>query len=409
MLYDNAQLLRVYAHLARITGDHVALRVTEETIGFLRSDLAVTGGFASALDADTNGVEGLTYVWTPEQLAEVLGADDAAWAAELFTVTAAGTFEEGSSTLQLRHDPDDVDRYNSVRSRLSASRAERAQPARDGKVVTGWNAMTITALAEAGAGLDRPDWIDLASWCAGEILQRHIVDGRLRRSSLEGGVGEPLAMLDDHAALVTALLSLHQVTGERTWLDTGLDLLDKTIELFADPEASGSWYDAGSDAEGLLTRPRDPMDGATPAGTSLMAEALLTAAPLTPVDRGPLGAGEYAALADATLARGGVLLAKLPRSAGHWLAVVSAWVAGPLQIAVAQPGPEPSDLLTRARILAPGGTIVVGGTVDSMPLLEGRPPVEGRPAAYLCRGSVCGLPVTSAQDLADQLASTSAN
>jgi uncharacterized protein YyaL (SSP411 family) len=409
MLYDNAQLLRVYAHLARITGDHVALRVTEETIGFLRSDLAVTGGFASALDADTNGVEGLTYVWTPEQLAEVLGADDGAWAAELFTVTAAGTFEEGASTLQLRHDPDDVDRYNSVRSRLSATRAERAQPARDGKVVTGWNAMTITALAEAGAGLERPDWIDLATWCAGEILQRHIVDGRLRRSSLEGGVGEPLAMLDDHAALVTALLSLHQVTGERTWLDTGLDLLDKTIELFADPEASGSWYDAGSDAEGLLTRPRDPIDGATPAGTSLVAEALLTAAPLTPADRGPRRAGDYAALADATLARGAVLLAKLARSAGHWLAVVSASVAGPVQIAVAQPGPEPSELLSQARVLAPGGTIVVGGTVDSLPLLEGRPPVEGRPAAYLCRGSVCGLPVTSAQDLADQLASTSAN
>ena len=409
MLYDNAQLLRVYAHLARITSDPLAQRITEETVAFLEADLKVVGGFASALDADTDGVEGLTYVWTPAQLAEVLGADDGAWAADLFTVTPTGTFEEGASTLQLRHDPDDVERYRSVRARLSAARAERPQPARDGKVVSAWNAMAITALVEAGAGLNRPDWVDLATWCAEELLQRHIVDGRLRRSSLDGHAGAPLAVLDDHAALVTALLALHQVTGERRWLEAGLDLLDTTIDLFSDPEATGSWFDAGVDAEGLLTRPRDPIDGATPSGTSLIAEALLTAAPLSPVQRGPRGSGEYAALADATLARGGVLLAKLPRSAGHWLAVSSAAVAGPVQIAVAQTDTEPSELLTRARVLAPGGTVVVGGTLDSAPLLEGRPPVDGRAAAYVCRGSVCGLPVTSAEALAEQLASTSAN
>ena len=348
-------------------------------------------------------------MWTPAQLVEVLGADDGAWAADLFTVTPTGTFEEGASTLQLRHDPDDVERYRSVRARLSAARAERPQPARDGKVVTAWNAMAITALVEAGAGLNRPDWVDLAVWCAQEMLQRHIVDGRLRRSSLGGHAGAPLAVLDDHAALVTALLALHQVTGERRWLDAGLNLLDTTIDLFSDPEATGSWFDAGVDAEGLLTRPRDPIDGATPSGTSLIAEALLTAAPLSPVQRGLHGSGEYAALADATLARGGVLLAKLPRSAGHWLAVSSAAVAGPVQIAVAQANIGPSELLTQARVLAPGGAVVVGGTLDSAPLLEGRPPVDGRAAAYVCRGSVCGLPVTSVETLAEQLANTSAN
>ncbi|PYE14554.1 hypothetical protein DFR67_11214 [Williamsia limnetica] len=403
MLYDNAQLLRVYAHLARVTSDPLMRRVTEETIRFLERDLTVVGGFASALDADTDGQEGLTYVWTPGELTEVLGTADGLWAAELFTVTTAGTFEAGASTLQLRADPGDAVRYESVRSRLWAVRTRRSQPARDGKVVTGWNAMAITALAEAGAGLGRPDWIDLAAWCGREILARHVVEGRLRRSSLDGVVGEPLAALEDYGALVTALLTLHQVTGEASWLDAALGLLDESIDLFADPGARGSWYDSGSDAEDLLTRPRDPIDGATPAGTSLIAEALLTAAPLTPVERTGRSADDYAALAEATLSRGGVLLDKLPRSAGHWLAVISARLAGPLQVAVSQPGHEATELLVAARQLVPGGTVVVAGPVDSQPLLAGRPMVDGRAAAYICRGSVCGLPVTTADGLAAQL------
>ncbi|MBA4022151.1 MAG: hypothetical protein C0482_07275 [Gordonia sp.] len=409
MLYDNAQLLRVYAHLARVTSDPLMRRVTEETIAFLRRDLEVVGGFASALDADTDGHEGLTYVWTPAELAEVLGDADGQWAAELFTVTSTGTFDDGASTLQMRSDPDDVDRYESVRARLWAVRTARAQPARDGKVVTGWNAMAITALAEAGAGLDRPEWIELAAWCGREILTRHLVEGRLRRSSLDGLVGEPLAALDDHGALATALLTLYQVTGERLWLDAALDLLDNAIDLFADPEVPGSWYDSGSDAEGLLARPRDPIDGATPAGTSLIAEALLTAAPLTPIDRAGRSAGDYAALADDTLARGGVLLDKVPRSAGHWLAVISARLAGPLQVAVSQSGPGPSELLVHTRRRVPGGTVVVAGPVDSQPLLAGRPMVDGQAAAYVCRGSVCGLPVTTPAGLAAALSRTPAN
>ncbi|HEY9311619.1 thioredoxin domain-containing protein [Williamsia sp.] len=403
MLYDNAQLLRVYAHLARTTSDPLAQKITEETIGFLQRDLKVIGGFASALDADTEGREGLTYVWTPPEMVDVLGAEDGEWAAQLFNVTAAGTFEDGASTLQLRADPDDVTRFESVRSRLSAARALRPQPGIDGKVVTGWNAMTITALAEAGAGLGRPDWIELAAWCAGELLERHQPGGRLRRSSLDGVAGDPLAMLDDHAALVTALLALYQVTGQPDWRDRGLDLLDRTVDLFADPQAPGSWFDAGADADALLTRPRDPIDGATPAGTSLVAEALLTAAPLAPTSRSPRSADDYLALADDTLARGGVLLAKLPRSAGQWLAVASARLAGPLQIAVSQPDVDSTALLTEARVRAPGGAIVVGGVVDSQPLLDGRPPVDGESAAYICRGTVCGLPVTTVEGLSRQL------
>lgn len=389
MLYDNAQLLRVYAHLARRTGDPLALRVAEETVGFLQQDLQVGGGFASSLDADAAGVEGSTYVWTPAQLAEVLGTDDGTWAATLFEVTEAGTFEHGASTLQLLRDPDDPARFASVRTRLLAARAHRPQPARDDKVVTGWNAMAITALAEAGAGLDHPDWVALAGWCARSLLDTHIVDGRLRRSSLGGVIGQPSAALDDHAALVTALLTLHQVTGEIDWRTTAFALLDQTIELFADTEAPGTWFDAIGG--GLIARPRDPIDGATPAGASLMAEALLLAWMLAPVE----SAARYGELLDLTLARSVVILAKAPRSAGHWLAVAAARLAGPLQIAIAERGGTDRALAGHAWAVAPGGAIIVAGERDSLPLLEDRGPVDDLDAAYVCRGTVCGLPANS--------------
>ncbi|MDQ4103543.1 MAG: thioredoxin domain-containing protein, partial [Actinomycetota bacterium] len=159
MLYDNALLLRVYTHLARLTGSASARRVVEQTATFLLDGLGTPqGGFAASLDADTAGQEGATYVWTPEQLIEVLGDDDGRWAAQLLVVTRAGTFEHGSSVLQLPTEPDDPDRWERVRAALLAARAARAQPGRDDKVVTEWNGMVITALAEAGGVLDRSEW-----------------------------------------------------------------------------------------------------------------------------------------------------------------------------------------------------------------------------------------------------------
>ncbi|MGV9824331.1 thioredoxin domain-containing protein [Gordonia sp. NPDC003429] len=397
MLYDNAQLLRCYAHLARILDTVPAQRVAGEIVDFLRTDLRVVGGFASALDADAAGVEGSTYVWTPDELREILGEDDGRWAAELFTVTATGTFEHGRSTLQLRADPDDAARYADVRRRLLAARAERPQPARDDKVVTGWNAMAVTALAEAGSVLGRPEWVDLAVEVLDEAWGHHVVDGRLRRSSLGGVVGDPLAALDDHAALVTAMLVVHQATGDKRWCERAYELLDTTVEVFADPAEPGTWFDA---AEGtLIARPRDPADGATPSGASLLAEALLIASTLAPFGR----ATRYAELLDATLARAAILLAKAPRAAGHWLAVAQARVAGPLQVAVATGTWSDGELAARARRLAPGGATVVAGSRDSVPLLDGRGPVDGADAAYVCRGTVCSLPVTSEAALADLL------
>lgn len=397
MLYDNALLLRFYAHWYRRTRNPLARKVTEETAQFLIADLSADGMFVSSLDADADGVEGSTYVWTPAELVDVLG-DDGRWAAELFVVTDEGTFERGASVLQLPADPGDPVRYERVRETLRAARGGRPQPARDDKVITAWNGFAITALAEASIALDADELLTAATECARALVDLHIVDGRLRRASLGGRVGASPAILEDHAALATALLVLHEATADNSWRDTALGVLDDAISHFADPDLPGRWFDAADDADALVVRPADPVDGATPAGASLMAEALQLAAHLAPAD----SADRYAELADATLRAGVPILAKAPRSAGHWLAVAEAAVRGPLQLAVAC-DPSSSELLGEARRLAPGGAIVIGGPVDSSELLTGRDRVDGRDAVYVCRGRMCDLPITTAGDLAAAL------
>ena len=398
MLYDNALLLRAYAHWARRTGDPLARRVAAQTAEFLINDLADGEMFTSSLDADAAGSEGSTYVWTPAQLREVLGEDDGRWAARVFEVTERGTFELGASVLQLLQDPDDPERFERVRAELLAARSTRVQPARDDKVVTAWNGLAITALAEASVALDDPRLLDAALRCARAIVDLHYIDGRLRRASLGGVVGDSAAILEDYAALATGLLTLHQLTGDGSWLATAAELIGLAQGHFADPDRPGRWFDTADDAEQLMVRPSDPVDGATPAGASLIAEALLTIGHMVDGD----WAGSYGEAAADTLLAHSPLLAKAPRSAGHWLAVAEASVRGPLQVAVATPDAD-SPLLTAARLMAPGGTIVVGGPVDSSPLLTGRDRVRGADAAYVCRGRVCELPVTSAEDLAGAL------
>jgi uncharacterized protein YyaL (SSP411 family) len=398
MLYDNALLLRVYAHWARRTGDPLARRVAGQTARFLLDELADDDMFISSLDADADGREGSTYVWTPEQLAEVLGDDDARWAAEVFTVTPSGTFESGSSVLQLRTDPDDPARFARVRAALLAARATRAQPGRDDKVVTAWNGLAITALAEAGVALAKSELASAARRCATALIDLHLVDGRLRRASLGGSVGDSAAILEDYGALATGLLSVYQLTADEQWLTGAARLLDTALAHFADPDRPGRWFDSADDAEQLMFRPADPLDGATPSGASLITEALLTAAHLVGPDR----TDHYRQAADDALQAHSPLLVGAARSAGHWLAVAEAAVRGPLQIAVAC-DPAGSSLLADARRLAPGGAIVVGGAIGSSQLLVGRDRVDGADAAYVCRGRVCDLPVTAASQLAAAL------
>lgn len=391
MLYDNALLLRFYGHLARRTGDALARRIASETADFLLNELRAGELFVSSLDADADGSEGSTYVWTPEQLAEVLGPDDGGWAATLFEVTPTGTFEHGSSVLQLLRDPEDAARWQRVRQALLAARLVRVQPGRDDKAVTAWNGLAITALVEASVALDRDDLLEAAGGCAAALLELHLRDGRLRRASLGGQVSEGDGVLEDYGTFATGLLSLYQVTGQWRWREAAAQLLDTALDHFADPESPGAWFDVADDAEQLVLRPSDPLDGATPSGASSVTEALLTAGYLLEDPR-------YREAAYASLAAASMALARAPRSAGHWLAVAEAAVRGPIQVAVACDAAT-SALLRSARLSAPGGAIVVGGVKDSSELLRDRGQIGDADAAYVCRGTVCDLPVTGTQQL----------
>ncbi|GAB3450280.1 thioredoxin domain-containing protein [Phycicoccus ginsengisoli] len=398
MLYDNAQLLRVYSHWLRATGDPLARRVAAETAEFLRRDLLTgTGGFASALDADTDGVEGLTYAWTPQQLVEVLGEHDGAHAAELLSVTAGGTFEHGSSTLQLRTDPDDAQWWAGVRSRLLAARDERPQPARDDKVVTSWNGLAVAALADASLALDDPSLLELARACAEFVVGTHLVDGRLRRSSRDGRVGAAAGVADDHGNLAEGLLALHQATGEARWLETARQLLEVAVEQFGADD--GGFHDTAADAEPLVLRPRSPADNAEPSGQSAIAGALLTCSALT-------GDTAMRERAGAALSSSGFLAARDPRFAGWALAVAEASAAGPLQVAVVGEGDDAAGLLAVARASSSPGLVLAHGRPDSpgVPLLADRPLVGGAAAAYVCRGFVCDAPVTDVAALSAALA-----
>jgi uncharacterized protein YyaL (SSP411 family) len=393
MLYDNALLLRVYLHLWRATGEDWARRVADETADFLIRDLGTPeGGFASALDADADGVEGLTYVWTPDELVEVLGADDGPWAAEQFEVTEAGTFEHGASTLQRLADPADPAKLDDVRRRLLTARARRPQPARDDKVVTAWNGLAVAALAEHGVLTGSTASVTAARRAAALIADIHWVDGRLRRASRHGVAGRHAGVLEDYGDLAEGLLALHQATAEGRWLDLAGQLLDVVAEQFVD---DGAWHDTAADAETLVHRPFDPGDGPTPAGVAAAAGAAVTFAALA-------GSPRHRELGEAGVASLARLLTQAPRAAGWAAAVGEALVAGPLEVAVVgAPGPDRDELAAAARAsTSPGAVVVVGEPDDpGVPLLAGRPAVGGRPAAYVCRAFVCAAPVTDVSAL----------
>ena len=410
MLYDNAQLLRVYARWHAATGAPTARRVADGIADVLLRDLGTDqGAFASALDADTPvagtdlawmPTEGATYVWTPQQLADVLGADDGARAAELLGVSEPGTFERGTSTLQMLADPDEQ-WWDDVRQRLLAARAARPQPARDDKVVTSWNGLAIAALAEAAALLQRPELLAAATRCAEHVLATHLVDGRLRRTSIAGRTSSADGQLDDHGDLAEGLLALHQADGDVRWLEAAVDLLEQALDRFRDE--AGTWHDTAHDAETLMTRPRTETDNAEPAGVSAVAGALLTAAALT-------GRTDLREAALTALAQPGQIARAEPRFAGWTLAVAEAAVAGPLQVAVVtedntedEGGAAP--FLDVARRSGSPGLVLAHGRTDALgqPLLADRPTVAGAPTAYVCRGFVCEAPVTTPEALAEAL------
>jgi uncharacterized protein len=408
MLYDNAQLLGVYARWWRQTSEPLGERVARETADFLLAELRTgEGGFASALDADTDGVEGKFYVWTPTQLVEALGEQDGRWAAELLHVTERGTFEHGSSTLQLHRDPDDPARWADLRQRLLAARATRMRPARDDKVVAAWNGLAIASLAEAGALLQEQRYVDAARDAARLLVDVHL-DGRsLRRVSRDGRPGPHAGVLEDYGCVAHGFLQLFSVTGETEWLAYAGTLLDQALAMF--PAGDGGFYDTAEDAEALVARPRDPSDNASPSGQSALVHAALGYAGLT-------GSGRHRDTAEAALRNVRTLAERVPRFAGWSLAAAEAALAGPVEVAVVGRVGDPARAaLERAARMAanPGAVVVAGdpdapalmpGTDELVPLLADRRPVDGRPAAYVCRGLVCDRPVTSVEDLRALLA-----
>ncbi|TDC97353.1 thioredoxin domain-containing protein [Actinomadura sp. 7K507] len=397
MLYDNALLARVYAHWWRATGTPFARRVALETCDWMLRDLRTgEGGLASALDADSEGVEGKYYVWTPGQLREVLGDEDGAFAESLFEVT--GTFEHGTSVLQLLNDPEDVDRYERVRTALLSARAHRVPPARDDKVVAAWNGLAIAALAECGALFDRPDLVRAAEEVARLLVGVHVHDGRLTRTSKDGTAGANAGVLEDYADVAEGLLALHGVTGDPHHLRLAGELLNTVLERFGDGE--GGFYDTADDAERLFRRPQDPTDNATPSGQFAAAGALLSFAAFTASDR-------HRQAAEAALAPAATLADKHARFAGWGLAVAEARATGPVEIAViGDPDDERTRALHRTALMsvAPGAVVSVGPPdAEGVPLLEGRGLVDEVPAAYVCQGFVCRRPVTSTAELTREL------
>ena len=403
MLYDNALLLRVYLHAYTATGSPLAERVVREVAGFLLTDLATEqGGFASALDADTDGVEGLTYVWTQREIVDVLGEVDGRWACELLTVTPQGTFEHGASTLQLRHDPDDPARWAQARRGLLAARAQRPQPALDDKVVAAWNGLAITALAEAGVVLGEPSWVQAAQRCGELLMSVHWDGARLRRVSRDGVVGHPAGVLEDYGALAEGLLTLLGVTGQPVWLHRATALLDVALSQFVDGDAV---HDTAADAtdERLGRRPSDPTDNAAPSGRSALAHALLLAGAVT-------GEARYRDAAESCLGTSQALATRAPRFVSWALAAAEAAVAGPLEVAVVGPVGDPATTALHRTALtdAMPGSVVVRGEPRAeaeIPLMAHRDLVDFRPAAYVCRGFVCRRPVTGADALRAELRS----
>lgn len=406
MLYDNALLLGSYVRGWRRTPDHEPVlrtlfeRVVRGIVGWLERELATDGGaLAASLDADSVDVrgsvhEGIFYVWTPDLVNEVLGAEDGDWAATVFHVTNAGTFEHGLSTLQLRGTPD-WRRLDDVRDRLLHARSHRFRPARDDKVVAAWNGLAVDSLVQAALVFGERDWLDLARR-VGEALWRDLVtDGRIARTAVAGIRGDVPGTLEDYAAVALGMARLAGATGDATWLKRALGLIETALGLFEAQD--GGFFDTSSDAEALLLRPRELTDNPTPSGTSVMIAALRLAGLLA--DR-----PELIERADRAAATVRPYAAAVPRFAGWALAddlVADDARKGLAPAVCVVVDDDPLGVLTRAAWrMAPAGTALItapAGTSGFAHHFDERTPPE--PTAYVCRGTVCFEPATTVEQL----------
>jgi len=386
MLYDNALLARTYLQAWAVTGEPRYRDVATDTLDYLLREMRLPeGGFASAQDADTNGVEGLTYVWTPQALAGALPAEDAVAAAAYYGVTEAGNFE-GASILRPQGDP--PPRLSEIRAALLEARDRRPQPARDDKAVAAWNGLALAALAEAGWRLRRDDYLDAARGCARFLLETMSVEGALMRSYRDSRTSGP-GFLDDLASTAHGLLELYTATGEARWLAEARRLAGAAAR-FHDAEDGGFFY-ADPAGERLVARHKDLDDNPTPSGQSMLAFTLLRLARLTGEDEGTVVE---------VLRLGIPYLSRSAHGFGQLLCALELYLTPPLEVALVGAWDDPSTAALRDRArdgFHPSAVYAFGDGSDDqgLALLEGKGLVEGAPALYLCERFACRAPVTA--------------
>ncbi len=417
MLYDNAQLARVYLAAYQATGNAFFRGVAEDTIDYVLRDMTdPSGGFYSTEDADSEGEEGRFYVWTPAELRAVLGDEDARLVGAFYDVSDAGNFEGGKSILHAAGSPADVAGRAGVdeaallgalergRHRLFEARQRRVCPARDEKVLTAWNGLMLRALAEAASILDRADY-RAAAIRNGEFLldTMRAENHRLRRTWKPGHSAKLDGYLEDYANATDGLLALYEATFDVRWLAAAMDVADSMLELFADPE-HGGFYDTPAGLDLLITRPKDLFDNATPAGNSVAADVLLRLALLTDND-------EYRRHAVGVLELLREPMARYPLGFARTLCALDFFLARPREIAiVGEPDASDTRALVRTvydRFLP--NKVLAGARPDDVtaaaltPLLRDRPQRDGRATAYVCEQYTCLAPVTTPRELRKQL------
>jgi uncharacterized protein len=393
MLYDNALLARAYLHGFQASGDEILRRTCEETLDWaLREMRAPEGGFYSALDADSEGVEGKFYVWTLDELRATLGGDaDAAIA--WFAATEIGNFE-GANILESRGPEPPAEQRERIRATLLAAREQRVRPGLDDKRLAAWNALMIAALADAGAILQREDYLDAAREAAAFVLDRmRGPDGRLLRT-FNAGVARLAAYLEDHAFLVEALLVLYEATFEERWFSAARDLADTIVARFADIDRGG-FFSTADDHEQLIARRKDLEDSPIPAGGASAALGLLRLAALTGEQRyEDAAAGQLALLHEVAV--------RHPTAFGHLLQAIDLQLAPRREVALVGDADGVAALAAVVRETRRPHLVLAGGPGDgrtAVPLMEQRTPVDGRAAAYVCERFACQRPVTEPDEL----------
>ncbi|MGC2192169.1 MAG: thioredoxin domain-containing protein [Candidatus Dormiibacterota bacterium] len=421
MLYDNAQLVRLYLRSWQAHRDPQHLDLARRTADFLIDQMGLPqGGFAASLDADTPEGEGAFYAWTEEQMASVLGPDQLQLAQVLFGGEGVAKTEQGGSVLRGGLDPGLIaTRLNlseaevrasreSMVQQLARSRASRTAPGRDDKLIVGWNALAISALTELALGSGETRYLDAALRCAEAILSQAMADGLLHHL-FDGSRARFVANLDDLAGMGLAALALHEATGEPRWFDLALALAERVEREYRDPAGPG-WFDTPLDHDpNLKARPRSLEDGAQPSGTSLMTELCLRLHALT-------GVGSWIDRAVEVLTAMASAVERFPSAFGALLSAMALLESGQIELALLVPEGELAHwpLLRQARSkLRPQLVVGVGrvgaGRAETglgPPLVHGRPLLDGLPTAYVCRQFACRLPVVEGQGLDRELEMT---